>query len=386
MKKILEFLSAIILFTSCAFAIQDNFEKPIILEPNEISPEIKEERYNPYSKESLKGVLTKEYDLDSIEGMFKEQQTIKYKRGIFQETYFQENIINTLNEDIEKNGDKSFYNRINVIDLAFRGKFKGGHENFSILTDVSPHKESFFHRLILDAYVETDRIPHHTLLFGTSRPYVGYEGGTSPHMIPLVFRSQSARNFGGVRKTGIRLKGNFKYLDYDIGGYSSDTYYTEFFPGVETDIWLNFKPLTNKEKAKAGHLDIGAGFQAGSRNGHDFKVASTALKYDRQKFTISSEFQYADGSNGASGITEDTRFGYNATFIYKLTKKLHLVARFDDFNNNVHIKNNNTREYTTGINYYILGQTLKLMLNYIYCQNMKDNDSHKIIIGGQLLL
>ena len=75
-----------------------------------------------------------------------------------------------------------------------------------------------------------------------------------------------------------------------------------------------------------------------------------------------------------------------ATFIYKLTKKLHLVTRFDDFNNNTHIKNNNTREYSAGINYYILGQTLKLVLDYVFCQNQSRDDSHKIMIGTQVLL
>ncbi len=396
MKKRLFISGLLVLLSSCSLAIEDNIlmqkdeiqEQPIILETEGLDSNNNDDiQYSPYSKQALKGILTKEYDLNYIdEGMFKDQQTFKYKKGPLEETYTQINTIMSLAEEIPQNGKSSFKHNINVIDIAFRGKFKGGHERFKILTDVSPQKENFFNRLILDAYIETDRIPHHSLIIGTSRPYVGYEGGTSPHMIPLLNRSQTARSFGGVRKTGVRLKGDFKYIDYDIGGFSSDTYYTEFFPGVETDIWVNFKPLANFDKEKAGNLNISAGFQAGNRNSHDFRVTSAALRYDHKKFALSSEFQYANGSNGKDGITDDVRWGYNATFIYKLTKKLHLVTRFDDFNNNVHIKNNNTREYSAGINYYILGQTLKLVLNYIFCQNASADDSHKIILGTQILL
>ncbi len=214
---------------------------------------------------------------------------------------------------------------------------------------------------------------------------VGYEGGQSPYLIPFVLRSQSARNFGNIRKTGIRLKGDYKYIDYDIGGYSSDTYYSEFFPGVETDLWVNFKPLANLDE-KYGKLDISGGYQAGVRNSHNFDVESINLRYNYKKFRLSSEFQNAHGSNGASGITEKNRYGYNITLAYRLTKKLEMLARFDDFDNDKNIKNNNSREYTLGINYFILGQTLRIMANYIYCQNEASPDSHKIILATQVLL
>lgn len=407
MKKIFELLLIVFCISSSVLAIEDevilqqaeeklnnttaskeeNFELPIILEPEEVAPEVKEEeRYSPYSKEALKGILTKEYDLNSPSGMFKDQLTFKFKKGPFEELGTQLNLISTMTETMGEETDSNFKFKMNTINYAIRGKFRGGKESFNILTDMSPIKQNFMHRFILDAFIETKRIPHHSLIFGTSRPFVGYEGGMSPYLIPLIARSQTARNFGNVRKTGIRLKGDFKYIDYDIGGYSSDTFYSEFFPGVETDLWLNFKPLANLNPEKAGKLNISGGFQTGMRNGHDYRVMSSALRYDYKRLGFTSEFQYADGSNGASGITEDQRWGYNATLMYRLTKKLQIVARFDDFNNNTHIAHNNTREYTAGINYFILGQTFRMMLNYVYCQNMAANDTHKIIIGGQMLL
>ena len=37
-------------------------------------------------------------------------------------------------------------------------------------------------------------------------------------------------------------------------------------------------------------------------------------------------------------------------------------------------------------NYFIKGQALKLMLNYVFCQNDLFEDSHRIILGTQVIL
>ncbi len=62
------------------------------------------------------------------------------------------------------------------------------------------------------------------------------------------------------------------------------------------------------------------------------------------------------------------------------------MARYDEFDPDRTISGNNQREYTAGINYYIKGQALKLILNYIFCQNEAKADSHRILIGAQLAL
>ena len=131
---------------------------------------------------------------------------------------------------------------------------------------------------------------------------------------------------------------------------------------------------------------MGGGIQGGRRNNVDYTVTSAALKYDYKKFGLLSEFAWADGSNGASGLTDKKRWGYNVTLTYMLTKKLQMLLRYDDFDSNKKIAHNNSREYTAGLNYFILGQTLRVVLNYIYCQNDGKHDSHKIVVGTQFLL
>ena len=69
-----------------------------------------------------------------------------------------------------------------------------------------------------------------------------------------------------------------------------------------------------------------------------------------------------------------------------LTKKLQILARYDEFDPNREIANNNKREYSVGLNYYVKGQGLKFILNYVFCQNDATKDSHRIMLGTQLLI
>ncbi len=78
-------------------------------------------------------------------------------------------------------------------------------------------------------YIANTSIPHHTVVLGHTRTPTGYEGGKSLTTLPLYAYSQISRNFGNVRKVGARVKGNYDYIEYDLGGYSSDVYFTSFF-------------------------------------------------------------------------------------------------------------------------------------------------------------
>ena len=99
MKKILFLISLIVLSITPLQALeeddifsQDDDFKPVILEPQE---RVKED-VSPYTKEALKGIIEKDYDLNSSAGMFKEQLTFKYKKGLFKETILHGHMIHTL--------------------------------------------------------------------------------------------------------------------------------------------------------------------------------------------------------------------------------------------------------------------------------------------------
>ena len=274
----------------------------------------------------------------------------------------------------------------NAVVAGVDGKFKDGYSDFRLLFAIQPLSgRNMLRSAFSDVYIGTNRIPNHRIQIGYQRPGNGIESKMSAFQLPFVYRSQIARTFGTVRKTGARIIGDYKLVEYDLGAYSSDTYMKSFFPGAEFDAWINFKPLGMTD-GKYGKLKFGGGIQNGHRD-IGYTVTGAYASYEYKKFKINAEWANADGYNGYSGdVSNKHASGFNATVRYKLTPKLHILARYDEFDPDHHVKKNNKREYSFGINYFIKGPGLKLILNYVFCQNDSTKDSHRIMLGTQILL
>ena len=275
---------------------------------------------------------------------------------------------------------------INTINVGYDGFLKNNNADFRIMFNISPYSSrNVIQNLFADMYVATNKIPHHRILIGHSRPPVGMEGGYGPFVLPFIARSQISRNFGTVRKLGARVSGNYSLMDYDFGVYSSDTYFEEFFPGAEFIGWVNFKPLA-KTDGRYGSLKIGGGLQGGHRT-NNYCVTGAYIGYEYKRFMANVEWANANGYNGPAGHSIDKHAsGFYATLGYMLTKKLQILARYDQFDPDHDIGNNKTREYSVGLNYFIKGQGLRLILNYVFCQNDGTRDSHRLMLGTQILL
>lgn len=287
--------------------------------------------------------------------------------------------------DIPEHGETHKAYNPNLVNILIDTKMKSNKDNFRLIFDVSPqHSRPFFQQLIQDAYYENTHIPHHRIIVGNSRPGIVFEGSQSPYTLPLINRSQIARNFLTVRKAGVRINGNYDYIEYDLGGYSSDTYFREFMPGVEFDGFVAVKPFAKHENL--GKLTTAGSIVTGKRNSQNYIVGSAFLGYEYKRFWAKAEFAVADGSNGATGLTNARRQGWSATLGYRLTKKLEAVARYDDFIPNKSVKSVHSREFSAGMNYYIKGQALKLALNYVFHQNDIAYNSHRLLMFTQISL
>ena len=397
MKKLLPILIAIILTAAPVFAKQkDGYLDEVILEesatisePSEASPDtesdipqektLREKLSDVYHLEVykydtpnflLKDVLTKKFDEDSP------LESLNLWAG------YNGNIGVYMNEDASSNSQYDF----NAINVGIDGKFKNNTADFRIMFQDSPYSSrNFVQSMFADMYIATNKIPHHRVMIGHTRPPVGMEGGYGPFVLPFIARSQISRNFGTVRKLGARVSGDYSLIDYDLGVYSSDTYFQEFFPGTEFIGWVNLKPLA-KTDGKYGSLKIGGGLDAGNRS-NSFCVAGAYIGYEYKRFMANFEWANADGYNGPSGFSTDKHAsGFYATLGYMLTKKLQILARYDEFDPDKNIAHNNQREYSLGLNYFIKGQGLRLILNYVFCQNDAAKDSHRILVGTQILL
>ena len=400
MKKILLSIIFLFIFIPQVFAI----EEEIKLEKNpdgdfieNITGQTKEEFEQDIQKEKdtfLSNLMSAPKDVwelqiertDVPSQLLKKQLTMTFNKGPLESFHTWVALQGNITTQMSENADTDTKFNMALINIIFDGKFRGGKEGFRLMLDPTPtHAHGFFQQLVQDAYFETNRIPHHNILIGNSRPGVGYEGAQSPYTLPFVARSQISRNLANVRKFGLRVRGDYSLVDYDFGGYSSDTFFQEFFPGLEFDGWVNIKPL-GKTDGKWGKIVAGGGIVAGRRHSIDYFMTGAALSYEYKKFWARAEYANSDGSNGGRGPTNKGGEWFYATVGYHLTKKIERLARYDQFNPDKTKRDNNQREYSAGVNYYLKGQALKLIFNYVYCQNDAKPDSHKLIVGTQIVL
>lgn len=270
------------------------------------------------------------------------------------------------------------------MQVGMMGKLKDDHTDFKLLFNPRPvdglnYSQSF----ISDAYIVNNRIPHHRIVVGNSRNTVGFEGSSSSYILPFVARSQISRTFGNSRALGVKVLGNYSLVDYSLAVNSSDRYFHEFFPGAEFTGWVNFKPL-GKTNGKYGRLTIGGGVNAG-KNGSDYTVGGVYVGYKYKKLWTTFEYAIADGYNGKAISTKKAE-GFYGTIGYKITPHVQLIARYDQFDPDRNKSGNLKREISAGINWFIKGQALRIILNYVYCMNQNSPDSSRIILATQFLL
>ena len=335
-------------------------------------------------REKIENIKAKEItDTNNSSFLLEDVLTKKFETGIIETMHVFGYYRGAADINVSSGGDTVY--DFSAIQAGINGKFRGGKNYYEARLRFNPiDGYSFLQTLPVDIYIANASIPHHTIIFGNTRTPVGYEGALSDSVIPFVARAQISRNFGNIRKVGMRVKGNYDLIDYDLGGYSSDTYFRKFFPGVEFAGWVNIKPL-GKTNGKYGKLNVGGGVTAGN-NTIDYCVSGLYAGYEYKNFMANFEYASADGYNGVVGLSSNKAEGFYSTVGYKISPKLQVLGRYDQYTPNKNFSDDIRREYSVGFNYFIKGQALKLMLNYVFCQNDLIEDSHRIILGTQILL
>lgn len=315
--------------------------------------------------------------------LLKEELTFYPQKGAISKVQFYGAYQGDLSSSWQK-GDYDFGYDYNYGQIGAVGKFRNTKTDFKVVLNPKPNNNfNYMQHFVAEAYLVNNNIPHHKVVVGFSRNQVGKEGGSSSYILPFVTRSQIARNFGSTRALGVRLIGNYSLLDYNLALNSSDRFFRDWFPGTEFTGWVDFKPL-GKTDGKYGRLIIGGGLNAG-KNVTNYTVGSVYVAYKYKKLWTNFEYGIADGYNG-SAVSTNKAMGFNGTIGYKIIPQLQIIARYDFFDPNRDTDHNNRQEYTAGINYFIKGQALRLILNYVFCQNQATQDSHRIIFATQLLL
>ena len=315
--------------------------------------------------------------------LLKDELTHRFKKGPIHKIQAYGGFRGSLNSIFAQDYSTNYDNMTTQVGMY--GKFNNPDYRFKLAINPIPRTGSnYLDRFISDTYIINTTIPHHQIIAGYSRVQTGVEGGTSSYILPFVTRSQIARNFGSARSLGVKVLGNYNYVDYNIGVGSSGRYVTSGMPGMEFTGWLNVKPFGSEDK-KFGKLTLGAGFNGG-HNGIDYSVGSVYVGYKHKKLWANFEAGIADGYSGSNGISANKASGYAVTAGWKFNSHWQLIGRVDQFDPNRNVSGDLKREYTVGLNWFIKGQALKIVLNYVFCQNQNRNDSHKIILATQVML
>ena len=413
MNRFLRFILFLLLITTPALAIEEDISLPentpfneaginldgmIDDEDEEIITDDTEENFYDFKnlnksvnkEESLFAKINKNLHDDTIKidrshYLFKDKLTFDYKKGPVERVQFYGKYRGNMSFNFQNGGDYSADYDVTTVAVGMMGEFRHLKDtDFKLQFNLTPVKDlTFFQQLLSDAYIVNRSIPHHQIFIGNSRNQVGVEGGLSTSLVPFVMRSQISRTFGNTRAFGARITGKYSLIDYSLAANSSDRFFKEFFPGAEFTGWVNFKPL-GLTKGKYGKLVIGTGVSTG-RNQNSYTVGGAYVGYTYKKFFINGEYSRANGYNGRYTSSNNAQ-GFYTTVGYSITPKIQVVGRFDWFDPNMDKSGDIRKEYSAGINYYLIGQGLKIMLNYVFCQNQPIGDSHRIILGTQILL
>ncbi len=209
-----------------------------------------------------------------------------------------------------------------------------------------------------------------------------YNGSRGTMDQEMVLRSQLGRTYGNAFSVGIRNKGSYKYLEYDIGLYDSTRYMKDFGHGMDFTSYFMFKPLSNF-KDKIGDVRLGTGYGVGDYY-NNYSVYSFFLGYDKDKFHFKTEFADADGYNGVKCSSNKSN-GFYTTISYDITPRFTIIGRYDYLNQNKNISHDSSQEFTAGFTYHMF-KNLKFMLNFVRAEHQNKSDSNMILFATRFII
>lgn len=279
---------------------------------------------------------------------------------------------------------------VDTINPTIEGMFKDKRTSFRSALFFQPGKagHDFFNDLWGDQYVQYawSKNKNDQILVGYKRITNGIDGSMGPYTLPFMMRSQIARTYNNVRQLGVKAQGQHKMYDYWLEAGSSGRNFYAWFPGPEYSANFDVKPfgMTN---GKYGNLAIGGGVTGGNCTGNGtYTVGNAFLDYEYKRWNLTLEYGSADGSNGSTGYTKNQSEGMSGTLAYRLTPRVQILGRVDQFDPNKNKKDDIRREYTIGMNYFIKDQFLKLMVNYTLYSIENGNYGSQILVGTQIIL
>lgn len=246
---------------------------------------------------------------------------------------------------------------------------------------------------LTDGFINWNRYEFANVKAGQYKTHFGWEQILSDTKMMTIERSLPNDRLTDGRQIGTSVTGAVldKRLSYAIGMFNGTSVntsandndhfmYTARVQGtpVKTDIkgtpleWnVGVNALTSKDN---GVTKAGFGFDSvpggavdnlfvGDRNGWGVDTQVKFGPFDLQAEYLRNRYE-PDNSIPANGFETDGWYVLGGYFI--IPKYLQAVVRYEVFNSQINVDGDSSDVITFGLNYYIKGDDLKLMANYLY--------------------
>lgn len=279
-------------------------------------------------------------------------------------------------------------------EVTISGKL---HDHLNYMAQIVPTRnfsDTKANGLLRDMFISTDIIPKHTIYAGQMAKPVGREALLSPMGIDFVDYSQGSRkllsNSTGTyvpynHDVGVMISGNWEPLSYSIGGFNG-TGQNAFDGNRRQSIagQITLRPLY--KLPQLGSLEVGSSMSHGSSMTSDLltnyeeNILGFHGNYTYKKLNLKHEFLVKRGFINPGQIAR----AWNIDAKYNLTNKLAFLARYDNFDPNIHPSDadlasviSKSVEYVGGFS-YAFTDNLSAIVNFVSVNNKFGKDSQRI--------
>ena len=227
-------------------------------------------------------------------------------------------------------------------------------------------------RILQDFHVDLNYIPHHTLSVGQFKLPITEEGLRSSAKLDTIERSFIGRTFGDKRDIGIQLRGIWKYADYWLGifnGEGQNQLDVNDYKNISGRIVL--KPFNGLEIGMSG-LTGKTGTELSDRN-----RLGGEIRYEYNDLSFKGEYMKAKDSK-----LEREGWYAQVGYFMPFLPKLQGVFKYEEFED---ADNNEEKDITVGLNYFIKQNRFKLQINYVHRNESKrDRDNDQVLTALQI--
>lgn len=283
------------------------------------------------------------------------------------------------------------------------------HFDFKVEADMGANslsEKTGYSAQITDAFLNWNRYDAANVKFGQFKTPFGHEQLTSDPKVLTIERSLPNDRLTDGRQIGLGVSGDFlkKRVGYSVGAFNGTGVNNSFndndsflFAGrlygvpVVTKVgkhelrWtvaINGLSSSDSALSKSGFgLDTTPGSPAadnlftGNRNAIGL---DTQLKWG--PLGLEAEYLRAHFSQTAPGIPASLNAdGWYVTGTYLFCPKWQALVRYESFDPNLTTANNTTGEWTLGLTYFLKGDDLKFMLNYLIGHTGSADDAGRLL-------